>query len=261
MSTSVELDLSPGMPGGIGTVPLCDAAARVVAFCTHPTSGWQTYDMLGEVARRRGHFDEIAPWSLLWADALAGRLSVSDVGGFTYELRMELVQRLQALPAKDLASMDDDEVENLTFLCRFGFPGVWAPKVTKMLALYRPDAVPVLDGYVAMAMGFTRNGFSSGKEPRWERIQRTLLVFRNILRHQHAQLDQIRHEVSLAVPDIKEATNLRLLDIIIWTSQDDRLSRPGSPADYWLDRRPQEYRSVRLDPVALDLRGQARRCG
>jgi hypothetical protein len=251
MNTRGYLDLSPGMPDGIGSVPLRDAVARVVSFCTHPTSGWHTYDMLSATARRRGHFDEIAPWSLLWADTLAGRLSVSDVAGFTHELRSELVQRLQAVPATDLVSMDDSGVESLTFLCRFGFSGVWAPKITKMLALYRPEAVPVLDGYVAMAMGFTRNGFSSGKEPRWQRIRQTLLALRSILRHQQAELTQIRQEVALAIPDIREATELRLLDIIIWTSQDDRMPRPGSSANYWLNRRPEEYRPARLDPLTL----------
>ncbi|SFU11236.1 hypothetical protein SAMN04487915_111103 [Arthrobacter sp. ov118] len=240
------------MPEGIGALPLPDVVARVVGFCTHPTSGWQTYDMLSRVARSRGHFDEIAPWSLLWADTLAGRLSVSDVASFTHERRSELLQRLQALPAKDLGVMDDGDVETLARLCRFGFPGVWAPKITKLLALYRPDAVPVLDGYVAVAMGFTRNGFSSGKEPRWKRIHQTLLVIRSILRHQQTELTQIRHEVSLRVPDIWEATDLRLLDIIIWTSQDDRTSRPGSPSNYWLNRRPQEYRAMHLEPVTLN---------
>jgi hypothetical protein len=245
------IDLSPGMPGGIGAVPLRDAVTRVVSFCTHPKSGWHTYDRLGEVARRRGHFDEIAPWSLLWAAMLAGRISVSDVAGFTYELRTELVQRLQAVSARDLASMDGGEVEILTFLCRFGFPGVWAPKITKMLALYRPDAVPVLDGHVAMAVGFDRDGFSSGREPRWGRIQRTLLSRRSIFHHQQTELDQIRREVALAVPDIRDATDLRLLDIIIWTSQDDRLPRPGSPANYWLNRPPQGYRPDPPDPEPL----------
>ncbi|MCG2622605.1 DUF6308 family protein [Arthrobacter sp. I2-34] len=261
MNPHTQLDLSPDMPGGIGAIPLSDAVARVVAFCTHPKSGWQTYDMLGAAARRRGHFDEIAPWSLLWADTLAGRLSVSDVAGFTHELRSELVRRLQVLPDKDLAAMDDDDIASLTLLCRFGFSGVWAPKITKMLALYRPDSVPVLDGYVAIAMGFTRNGFSSGKEPRWERIHQTLLALRRILRHQHSELAQIRREVSLTVPDISEATDLRLLDIIIWTSQDDRMSRPGSSANFWLNRPQQEYRPVCLDPVMLQCRQHPEMCG
>lgn len=245
-----SLIFHPGCPVA-GAIPLHAAVPPVVGFCTHPKGGWQTYDMLGDVARRQGHFEEIAPWSLLCADTLAGRISVSDVAGFTRERRSDVAGRLKALPVRDLANMDDRDVESLAHLCRFGFPRVWAPKVTKMLALYRPDAVPVLDGYVAMAMGFRRDGFSSGKEPRWERIQQTLLVLRGILRDQQAELAQVREEVGLAVPDIKDATDLRLLDVIIWTSQDDRMSRPGSPTNYRLDRRPQEYLSVRLDPVAL----------
>lgn len=119
---------------------------------------------------------------------------------------------------------------------------MWAPKITKMLALYRPESVPVLDGYVAMAMGFARTGFSEGKDPRWERIRRTLKTLRAVLRHQGKQLDRVRDEVRLIVPDIDVATDLRLLDIIVWTSQDDRLVRPGSPVDLWLQSAPRDYR-------------------
>jgi len=251
MSTHVQMDLSPGMPGGIGVRPIQDVVARVVGYCTHPRSGWHTYNMLGSVARRGGHFKEIAPWSLLWATTLAGRLSASDIARFTHEVRSELAQRLSGLSAKDLAEMDDDDVKGLTLLCRSGFHGVWAPKVTKMLALYRPDAVPILDGHVAMAMGFRRDGFRSGAEPRWERIEQTLLALRSILRDQQGELTQIRDQVAHEVPDIGEATYLRLLDIIIWTSQDDRMSRPGSPANYWLNRQPREYQLGRFDPVPL----------
>jgi hypothetical protein len=207
--------------------------------------------MLGSVARRGGHFKEIAPWSLLWATTLAGRLSASDIAGFTHEVRSELAQRLSALSAKDLAEMDDDDVKGLTLLCRSGFHGVWAPKVTKMLALYRPDAVPVLDGHVAMAMGFRRDGFRSGAEPRWERIEQTLLTLRSILRQQQGELTEIREQVAQEVPDIGKATDLRLLDIVIWTSQDDRMSRTGSPANYWLNRQPRKYQPGRFDPSPL----------
>jgi hypothetical protein len=251
MSTLIQMDLSPGMPGGIGVRPIQEVAARVVGYCTHPRSGWHTYDMLGSVARRGGHFKEIAPWSLLWATTLAGRLSASDIAGFTHEVRSELAQRLSALSAKDLAEMDDDDVKALTLLCRSGFHGVWAPKITKMLALYRPDAVPVLDGHVAMAMGFRRDGFRSGAEPRWERIEQTLLRLRSILRQQQGELTQIREQVAQEVPDIGKATDLRLLDIVIWTSQDDRMPRAGSPADYWLNRQPRKYQPRRFDPSPL----------
>ncbi|WP_327019627.1 DUF6308 family protein [Arthrobacter sp. Soil762] len=251
MSTYVQMDLSPGMPGGIGVVPIQDVAARVVGYCTHPRSGWHTYDMPGLEARRGGHFKEIAPWSLLWATALSGRLSASDVARFTHEFRSKLLQRLTALSAKDLAEMDDDEVKALALLCRSGFSGLWAPKVTKMLALYRPDAVPVLDGHVAMAMGFKRDGFRAGKEPRWDRIERTLLTLRSILRQQHGELTHVRDQVAHEVSDIGTVTDLRLLDIIIWTSQDDRIARAGSPTDFWLNRQPRDYQPGRFDPLPL----------
>ncbi|WP_370590720.1 DUF6308 family protein [Pseudarthrobacter sp. BIM B-2242] len=251
MSTHVQMDLSPGMSGGIGVAPIQDLVARVVSYCTHPRSGWHTYDMPGLVARRDGHFKQIAPWSLLWATSLSGRLSASDVAGFTHEFRTELVQRLTSLSAKNLADMNDAEVKGLTLLCRSGYSGLWAPKVTKMLALYRPDAVPVLDGHVAMAMGFRRDGFRSGKEPRWRRIEQTLLTLRCILSQQQGELTQIRDQVAHAVSDIGKVTDLRLLDIIIWTSQDDRMSRPGSPTDFWLNSQHRDYQPGGFDPLPL----------
>jgi hypothetical protein len=161
------------------------------------------------------------------------------------------VQRLSSLAAKDLADMDDNDVEGLATLCRSGFSGLWAPKITKMLALYRPDAVPVLDGHVAMAMGFRKDGFSSGKEPRWERIEQTLFTLRSILSHQQGELSQVRDEVARAISDIGQVTELRLLDITIWTSQDDRMSRPGSPTDLCLNRKPRDYGPGRFDPLPL----------
>jgi hypothetical protein len=161
------------------------------------------------------------------------------------------VQRLSSLAAKDVADMDDNDVEGLATLCRSGFSGLWAPKITKMLALYRPDALPVLDGHVAMAMGFRKDGFSSGKEPRWERIEQTLFTLRSILSHQQGELSQVRDEVARAISDIGQVTELRLLDITIWTSQDDRMSRPGSPTDFWLNRQPRDYGPGRFDPLPL----------
>ncbi|MGI8946614.1 MAG: DUF6308 family protein [Ornithinimicrobium sp.] len=238
---SESIDLSPGMVGGIGTVTLNDAVQRTTAFCTSPTSGWQTYDLAGPAARAAGHFDELAPWSLLWADALAGRLSVPDLAGFTLERREDLAARLAPIPRAPLADLNDTALDALTLACRFGYPGVWAPKITKMLALYRPEQVPVLDGYVAIAMGFERTGFSEGREPRWARILATLSAMRSVLREQAERLAAVRERVREVVPHIDVATDLRLLDIIIWTSQDDRMSRPGSAADFWLNRNPGTY--------------------
>lgn len=238
---SESIDLSRGMVGGIAVVTRQDAVQRTTAFCTSSTSGWQTYDLAGAAARASGHFEELAPWSLLWAEALAGRLSVPDLAGFTLERRRDLAARLAGVRRAPLAHLNDAELDALTFVCRFGYQGVWAPKITKMLALYRPEQVPVLDGYVALAMGFGRAGFSEGKEPRWSRIRATLSALRSVLREQAEQLAAVREKVREAVPDIDVATDLRLLDIIIWTSQDDRMSRPGSAANSWLDRKPGEY--------------------
>lgn len=251
MKEAKSVDLSPAIPDGIGVQRTEHLAARIVGYCTHPNSGWHTYTMLGAKARKLGHFNEIAPWSLLWAVALAGQLSVSDIAGFTHEFRRKLVDRLGSLPADDLANMSDDGLEALTLLCQSGFHGVRTPKMTKMLALYRPDAVPVLDGHVATAMGFARTGYSVGDEPRAERIRQTLLTLRSILREQHGELATIRRMVADVIPDIREATDVRLLDMLIWTSQDDRISRPGSPVNYWLNRQGHDYRSLPLDPLAL----------
>lgn len=236
-----SIDLSPRVVGGIGAVSLQDAVQRTTAFCTSSTSGWQTYDLAGAKARSLGHFDELFPWSLLWADALAGRQSVPDVAGFTLERRHDLAARLAEVRHAPLGDLDDEELDALTFVCRFGYPGVWAPKITKMLALYRPEQVPVLDGYVALAMGFDRTGFSEGKQPRWARIRATLGALRTVLREQAEQLALVRERVRDVVPNIDVATDLRLLDIIIWTSQDDRMSRPGSAANSWLHLQPGEY--------------------
>ena len=110
-----------------------------------------------------------APGPLLLADALAGRVSVVDVHSFIRNLDA-FVDLLVEVPDVDLAAMDDDQLARVVDLCTFGFPGVWAPKVTKVAALYRPRAVPVLDGYMALAFGYARERFSNGREPRHQAI-------------------------------------------------------------------------------------------
>ena len=202
-----SMDLSPGMEGGIGTVTLNDAVHRITAFCTSPTSGWQTYDLAGAMARTAGHFDELSPWSLLWADTLGGRLSVPNLAGFTLERREDLAGRLAPVPRTPLANLNDTALDALTLACKFGYPGVWAPKITKMLALYRPEQIPVLDGYVAIAMGFQRTGFSEGIEPRRARIWRTLRAMRSVLREQEEQMAAVRKRVRAVVPDVDVASD------------------------------------------------------
>ncbi|MEQ4565260.1 DUF6308 family protein [Paenarthrobacter sp. CAP02] len=254
MRIADHIDLSPGMPAGIGEQRLDDIVSRVRAYCGHPMSGWHTYDLPSFAARRAGHFTHIAPWSLLWADALGGRITPANLASFTQEYRSYLAEQIRDLPSQDLKSMEDSDVEKVALLCRTGFAGAWAPKMTKLLALYRPDVIPVLDGHVAVAMGFERTAFSAGRQPRWEKIRRTLFILQRILKDQAAELTHIREKALEMSPDLGEATDVRLLDIILWTSQDDRLSRSGSPANYWRDRGNESAevsRAPRMDPVAV----------
>src|SRR4051794_189475 len=56
--------------GRLPPVPVSDAIKRVRTFLTSPRSGYGPYDLAGGAARRAGQFKAVAPWSLLWADAL-----------------------------------------------------------------------------------------------------------------------------------------------------------------------------------------------
>ena len=191
--------------------------------------------------------ETMTPWSLLWADALAGQLSVGDLGGFSLERRTTFTQRISAIPAgKDLAAFDEAERAAVHNLCTFGYSGVWAPKSTKVSSLYRPRAVPVLDGYVAMAFGFNRDGFSEGKAPRWNRIARVIDALAAFLDEHRDQVIELRETARASVRDIDVASDLRLLDIVIWCSQDDLLERPGKRRNVWLDA---AHRSYEPDPV------------
>ncbi len=69
-----------------------DALHRVSAYCTEVSSGWATYDLCGVDARLAGQFETISPWSLLAAEALAGRIQVRDIAGFdgSWDLRWEV---------------------------------------------------------------------------------------------------------------------------------------------------------------------------
>lgn len=242
-----DLDIAQGFPGGIPPIPSEHAAKRIVSFCCHPHSGWRTYDLAAAAARAAGHFDTVAPWSLLWADALAGQLSMNNLGEFSLERRTRLAQRISAVPAdKDLAAFDETERAAVHDLCTFGYFGVWAPKSTKVSSLYRPRAVPILDGHVAMAFGFNREGFSQGKAPRRNKIERVINALARFLDDHRDQMSELRETVRGSVNDIVRATDLRLLDIMIWCSQDDLLERPGKKRNIWLDA---PLRLYEPDPV------------
>lgn len=49
------------------------------------------------------------------------------------------------------------------------------------------------------------------------------------------------------VPEIRWVSDIQLVGIVIWTSQDDRMKRPGKRLDAWLTSGPME--PPRLDQV------------
>jgi hypothetical protein len=237
MTPPSPLDLTQGfVDNALPPIPYEDALHRVQAYCTAVASGWATYDLCAVQGRLAGVFDTITPWSLLLADALAGQVQVRDISEFNLERRQELAQLLAAVPEdQDLNDLDDGGKAAVARVCKFGFAGVWGPKSTKLSALYRPRAVPVLDGYVALAFGFARAGFSQGLQPRWTRIERVIDAMAGALHKYSDTLATLRSDAYGLVPDLSLVPNLRLLDMIMWTSQDDRMTRPGKQADRWLN--------------------------
>lgn len=246
-----DFHIAEGFPDGIKPIPSDHAAKRVISFCCNPSSGWRTYDLAGAEARAAGHFDTVAPWSLLWADALAGRVSVDDLGEFSFARRQELAKRISAIPRNaDLAVLDEAGRKAVHDVCKFGYPGVWAPKSTKVSSLYRPHAVPVLDGYVALAFGFKREGFSQGAV-RLGRIERVIDSMAAYLGQHQQQMRELRYEVGRYVSDIDKATDLRLLDMVIWCSQDDRLQRAGKKSNAWLNAPERPYEPDAVTPIPV----------
>ncbi|ORW29574.1 hypothetical protein AWB91_23085 [Mycobacterium paraense] len=106
--------------------------------------------------------------------------------------------------------------------------------------------MPILDGYVAMAFGFNRDGFSEGGESRRNRIRRVIDALAAFLTEHRDQMIELRETARAAVRDIDVASDLRLLDIVIWCSQDDLLERAGKMRNAWLDA---PHRAYEPDPV------------
>src|SRR4051812_47617672 len=105
----MTIDVTAGFDGDvIGSISVVDAARRVIAYCTTPSSGWGVYDLAGIVARRAGVLDVVAPWSLLWANLLNGNVTLDNVAAFDFDRRRDFARMLRALPPDvDLADMID----------------------------------------------------------------------------------------------------------------------------------------------------------
>ena len=96
------LKFTPPSAGGIESVPVEDAIARVRAYCTSPTSGWHTYDRPARVAREHGVFDDVSPWSFLWAEMLNGQPRAQDVVGFDRQVRDRIAQGVSTFRGRRL---------------------------------------------------------------------------------------------------------------------------------------------------------------
>lgn len=238
--TEVMLDFTVGFSGNIlGPIQLDDAVRRVVAFCCSPQSGFLGYDLAGAAARSTGRLAEVGPWTILLAEALAGRVTVGNVHGFARHIR-EFAELLAEVRDKDLALLDSRESAAVTAFCSFGFAGAWAPKITKVGALFRPKAIPIMDGYLALAFGYTRDAFSAGVAPRQQAIDRVITALAAGITANEEKLRRVRSRAASCVPAVTFLSDLRLADVIIWTAQDDRMERPGKPRDAWLQMEPGE---------------------
>jgi hypothetical protein len=219
-----HLDFTTGFNGDIlGEILLSNAVKRVVSFCSR-SSGFVTYDLVSHAAREAGRLRDVGPWTVLVATALNGRVTVKNVKDFSSSVE-DFVSRLDAVPQKPLAEMDESEVSRVVDFCSFGFSGAWAPKITKVGAVFRPEAIPILDGHLALAYGYERSAFSSKPEPRRAAINSVVQALSMSIKAQKTLLDELRRQVEESAPIVCILTDLRLADIVIWTSQDDRVER------------------------------------
>lgn len=187
------------------------------------------------------------------ADTLAGRVTAGNVHDFACHIQ-EFAELLSAVPGRELTPRDERELAAVIRFCSFGFAGAWPPKITKVGALFRPEAIPVLDGYLALAFGFPREAFSAGVRTRRPAIQRVVTALATRITAQGDALSGVRRRAEEQVPAVA-LSDLRLADIIIWTAQDDRMERPGKPRNLWLRMEPGKRRAA-ADVVWLPLAGR-----
>jgi hypothetical protein len=218
-----------------------DAAHRVLAYCTTPASGWGVYDLMGVHVRRLGRFEAVDASTLLLANAVNGQVSLANLAAFDRDRRREFAARVARIPpTAELAELDAPGTDAVVDVCSFGFPGVWGRKITKVGALFRPGAVPMLDGYVGLAFGFGAEAFTVAATQhgmnRRERINAVVRAFAAWLgTHQHA-LSTLRSLTEPTGPEISLIPDLRLIDLVLWTSQDDRMPRRTRQGPRWHDR-------------------------
>ncbi len=234
-----EFDICAHHDHGLPAIPYKDAVRRVKAYVAAEGTGWATYDLPGIHARRAGYFGTVTPWSILAVNALSGRVAQKQVAAFTLARRQDFAARVARVPDNPLSEMTDDQLAAVVDLAAFGFKGAWGPTITKLAALYRPEAVPVLDSQVACAFGLPADAFRTGA--RWkvnvEAVIREIAAWHRLPPNREL-LRKLRTDVATLVEEVALLSDVRLLDIVIWTSQDDLVSKRATKKQRWVDTTP-----------------------
>jgi len=252
-----DFDLGRGHERGLPPISYGDALQRVLAYLGQEDTGWATYDLPAIHARRAGQFQAVGPWSILFANALSGRVEQKDVAGFTLSRRTNFADLVSRVPEYvPLADLSTEQVTAVVDLASFGFKGVWGPKTTKLAALYRPDAVPVLDGQMARAFGLNEDAFR--RRGQWKvhigNVIREIAAWHRVEANREL-LSQLRAEASDFAEEVALLSDVRLLDIVIWTTQDDRFSRRTTKTKAWIDVRPAVAGSTLASAAAVPIPG------
>jgi hypothetical protein len=227
----IQLRNVGGQQPVLGTIHVDDAARLVHKYCTTPGSGWAEYD-LARIEAHPGAFDWLSPWSMTYADALAGQVKVKDV--FAFASPSQAQQRPLAQLATLLANIDRaadltdmTDLTSVLGVCSLAFEGAAAAKITKVAAIFRPGAIPILDSRIAQAFGlseaaFAENDSSAALTRRTNAIQLVVRALQSCLRDYKDAIGEVRrlvHCLDAAVgADLEHVPDLRLLDIILWTS-------------------------------------------
>ncbi len=175
---------------------------------------------------------------MLYANALNGRADATNVASFTPRLRREFASRVARVPEDvSLEELPARQREAVVDLAHFGFKGFWGPKTTKLASLYRPHAVPVLDRQLARAFGLPPNAFSVAAGPRRANIARVVHSLADWLAEEQNRtlIRGLRQSVQEDTASAVHLTPVRVLDIVLWTTQDDRSSRRRGKVTQWVD--------------------------
>lgn len=211
-------------------------AARVAINFARGAPGFYVYDLQGLRARQRGLLQEVDPWTFLLPGALGGYVTYKDLWGVLEEVG-EFATLLRAVPDnRDLHEMDTEDLATVKELCRFSCYGVQAAKVTKVAALFRPAAVPILDRDVGRAYGRQFSGRPENQSFAIEEMARNI-------EESLGALVAARAEATKTVSDLGALSLLRFFNILVWANQRGEYQKTaGRPKDLTRYIRPYDTR-------------------